>query len=96
MVAVIFIVIVADNRPWLPPENISLGQPAETITAYVLHYDEHNLAMLRGSRPRQVFYVLEPHVTKREICGGASLWWDVSVLKNLLGLTPFPPCVEPA
>ena len=32
----VLVVLLVDNRPWLPPENITLGQKPEVITAYVL------------------------------------------------------------
>jgi hypothetical protein len=87
-------VIFADNRRWLAPENITLGPEPKVITAYVLHKDEHELAILQGSRPRQVVYIMEPKVVKREICGGTSVWWDAPPLKHILGLTPYPECLQ--
>ena len=79
------VIVLIDNRPWLPPENVTLASNAHVQTGYVLHLDEHDLTLLIGNRPREVVHIIDPQVVRREICGGVSIWWDVAPLKNILG-----------
>ncbi len=93
--AAALLAVFVDPRPWLPPENLTFRPDLHVQSGYVLHLDERDLTLLVGHRPRRIVHVIDPRLSAREICGGASLWWDSSLLKNALGPTPFPECAQP-
>jgi hypothetical protein len=92
--AAALIAVFADPRPWLPPENIAFKPDSHVQSGYVLHLDEHDLTMLVGDRPRTVLHIVDPQIAGREVCGGRSKVHDSSLVKNLMGLTPYPPCKQ--
>lgn len=54
-----------DDRPWLPPNNVTVDH--RTYVAYVLSEESGNITLLQESS-RNVIYLKEQDVTKREIC----------------------------